>query len=118
MPAAWSRARNAAAKLVVDAPSLDDRLNLLQALEHLAVQAFVPDLCSVVRASLQAVAMVLRRPCDTPICGGFVTIYSAANLFRGMFLLLPGPCSIILSGAEKRVQVSLDWLKRLILIDF
>jgi len=74
--------------VVVDTPVLNDHLCLLQAVEDLTIQAFVPELCSVIPASLQAAPILLPCPCKTSICRSFVTICSAANLFLGIVLLL------------------------------
>lgn len=51
--------------VVVNAPVLDDHLSPLQAIEDLAIQAFVSELCSVIPASLQADAILLPCPCIT-----------------------------------------------------
>ena len=45
--------------VVVDAPFLDDHLGFLETVADLAIEAFIPELCSVVPASLKATAIVL-----------------------------------------------------------
>ena len=73
--------------VVVDAPHLDDCWRFLETVEDLTIEAFVPELCSVVPASLQATAIVLPCACKTSIWRSFVTICSAANLFLAIFFL-------------------------------
>jgi hypothetical protein len=97
--------------VVVNTPVLDDHLSLLQAVEDLAIQAFVPELCSVIPASLQADAILLPCPCITSICRSLVTICSAAKFFLGIFLLLPRLISLIPPGLEKAGQVTPACLK-------
>ena len=86
-------------------------LQLLQALGLIDVQAAgfpsvpVVALLGVIAASLQAAAMLLPCPCITSICRSFVTICSAANLFLGICLLFPKPCSLSPPSLEKAGQV-------------
>ena len=79
---------NGAFGVVVDAPFIDDHLGFLETVEDLAIEAFIPELCSVVPASLQATAIVLPWACNASIWRSFVTICSAASLFLAIFFLL------------------------------
>ena len=92
----------------VSAPHLDDHLCFLETAEEFAVEAFVQELCSVVPASLQATEIVLPWACNTSIWRSFVTICSAASLFRVNLSLLFSPFqfgTLISSGSEKVGQV-------------
>ena len=92
--------------VVVDAPFLDDHLGFLETVEDLAIEAFIPELCSVVPASLQARAIVLPEGCNTLIWQSFITICSAASLFLAIFFLLAS--SILSYRLVQKKPVSQD----------
>lgn len=98
--------------VVVDAPALYHDLRLFQAVEDLAIEAFIPEFCSVVPASLQAAARLLPCPCRTSICRSFVTICSAPN--RRPLGIAPSPSRLILSSrlVQKR-PVRSHWAREI-----
>jgi hypothetical protein len=68
----------------VIAPGADDHLSLFQAVEDLQLQAFVPEFCSEMAASLQASAMLLPWANCNSIWRNVAIICSGLNLFFGM----------------------------------
>ena len=80
--------------MIVIAPSPNDHLSLLEAIEELQLQALIPELCSEMAASLQASAMLLPWASCTSIWRSLAMIYSGVNLFFGMgFSLVPNQSS-------------------------
>ena len=75
---------------MVPAPALDHDLRLLERIEDLAVEQFVPELTCV--TPIERIASATGRPCavSTSTCRSFATISSGLCLFLDIDAVLKG----------------------------